>query len=195
MPRQHCARLGGTGHTSCAAGAHLSRVVRAGEHCKRIESGLQVVTEALALAARVVQQGPGTDQRAVAEIRAALNEGQECTVRLVNYTKSGKPFWNMFTLAPVRDHNSDIWFYIGVQVRARSRSRCYLYILVLARCLSERRSRPSAPRRSHAPAQPPADASRLPAPLQSRALAAQQRQPEHTCKVYHQTHPCSGALL
>eukprot|EP00241_Pyramimonas_parkeae_P003309 CAMPEP_0114253224 /NCGR_PEP_ID=MMETSP0058-20121206/16271_1 /TAXON_ID=36894 /ORGANISM="Pyramimonas parkeae, CCMP726" /LENGTH=771 /DNA_ID=CAMNT_0001367241 /DNA_START=638 /DNA_END=2953 /DNA_ORIENTATION=+ len=65
-------------------------------------------------------QGPGTDPRAVAEIREAISLGQECTVRLVNYTKSGRAFWNMFTLAPVRDANNDTWFYIGVQVNVNA---------------------------------------------------------------------------
>jgi len=65
-------------------------------------------------------QGPGTDPRAVAEIRDAINSGCECTVRLVNYSKSGRPFWNMFTLAPVRDAKGEVWFYIGVQVNVNA---------------------------------------------------------------------------
>lgn len=35
-------------------------------------------------------QGPGTDRRAVKEIRSAIDNGQECTVRLINYTKTGQ---------------------------------------------------------------------------------------------------------
>ena len=61
-------------------------------------------------------QGPRTDRRAVAEIRKAVSEGSECTVRLLNYTKGGKPFWNMFTLAPVRDDAGNVRFFAGVQV-------------------------------------------------------------------------------
>ncbi len=38
-------------------------------------------------------QGPGTDKRAVREIRRAIDTNTECTVRLLNYTKSGQPFW------------------------------------------------------------------------------------------------------
>ena len=37
-------------------------------------------------------------------------------MRLLNYTKQGKPFWNMFTLAPVRDDGGKIRFYAGIQV-------------------------------------------------------------------------------
>jgi PAS domain S-box-containing protein len=61
-------------------------------------------------------QGPRTDARAVREIRRAVDEGDECTVRLLNYTKQGKPFWNMFTLAPVRDETGKIRFFAGIQV-------------------------------------------------------------------------------
>jgi PAS domain S-box-containing protein len=61
-------------------------------------------------------QGPRTDRRAVQEIRKAIDSGMECTVRLLNYTKQGKPFWNMFTLAPVRDEQGKVRFFAGVQV-------------------------------------------------------------------------------
>ena len=61
-------------------------------------------------------QGPRTDRRAVAEIRKAIDAGSECTVRLLNYTKAQKPFWNMFTLAPVRDQDGNVRFFAGVQV-------------------------------------------------------------------------------
>jgi non-specific serine/threonine protein kinase len=52
----------------------------------------------------------------VREIREAVDQGDECTVRLLNYTKQGKPFWNMFTLAPVRDETGRIRFFAGIQV-------------------------------------------------------------------------------
>lgn len=52
-------------------------------------------------------QGPDTDARAVQEIRSAINNQSECTVRLLNYRKDGSKFWNMFTLAPVFDHKCE----------------------------------------------------------------------------------------
>uniref|UniRef100_A0A126X3J4 non-specific serine/threonine protein kinase n=2 Tax=Chlamydomonadaceae TaxID=3051 RepID=A0A126X3J4_9CHLO len=61
-------------------------------------------------------QGPGTDPNTVAQIREAIRTGSELTVRILNYTKSGRPFWNMFTLAPMSDQNGMARFYIGVQV-------------------------------------------------------------------------------
>lgn len=61
-------------------------------------------------------QGPDTDAATVQLIRDAIKDGSELTVRLLNYKKSGKPFWNMFTLAPMRDQQGEVRFYVGVQV-------------------------------------------------------------------------------
>jgi len=61
-------------------------------------------------------QGPNTDRATVAKVREAIANGRECTVRLLNYTKSRRPFWNMFTLAPILDVNGSIRFFVGVQV-------------------------------------------------------------------------------
>ena len=61
-------------------------------------------------------QGKDTDEQAVTDIRHAIQEASETTIRLLNYKKSGKPFWNMFTLAPMADVDGTARFLIGVQV-------------------------------------------------------------------------------
>jgi len=61
-------------------------------------------------------QGPGTDPKTVQSIRDAIKTRDEITVRILNYTRSGKPFWNMFTLAPMKDSNGETRFLVGVQV-------------------------------------------------------------------------------
>mmetsp|Transcript_20477 Transcript_20477/g.56774 ORF Transcript_20477/g.56774 Transcript_20477/m.56774 type:complete len:721 (-) Transcript_20477:358-2520(-) len=61
-------------------------------------------------------QGPQTDQKVVDQIRDAVANREELTVRILNYTKQGKPFWNMFTLAPIRDVDETCRFMVGVQV-------------------------------------------------------------------------------
>lgn len=61
-------------------------------------------------------QGPDTDRRAVREIRSAIENRVECTVRLLNYTKQGRAFWNLFSLAPVFDADGNVRYFIGVQV-------------------------------------------------------------------------------
>nr|AML77182.1 putative LOV domain-containing protein [Pseudoneochloris marina] len=65
-------------------------------------------------------QGEHTDPRAVQEIRNAISEGIECSVRILNYRKNGAAFWNMFSLAPMADVDGTVRFYIGVQVDVTS---------------------------------------------------------------------------
>nr|AML76835.1 putative LOV domain-containing protein [Helenium autumnale] len=61
-------------------------------------------------------QGPETDQGTVDKIRAAIREEREITVQLINYTKSGKKFWNLFHLQPMRDQKGELQYFIGVQL-------------------------------------------------------------------------------
>ncbi|MBA0804323.1 hypothetical protein Gohar_003912, partial [Gossypium harknessii] len=61
-------------------------------------------------------QGPETDQATVSRIRDAVRELKEITVQLINYTKSGKKFWNLFHLQPMRDHKGELQYFIGVQL-------------------------------------------------------------------------------
>lgn len=70
-------------------------------------------------------QGPGTDQNTVQDIRDAIKEGAELTVRILNYTRSGRAFWNMFTLAPMKDSDGSTRFYVGVQVGNLWRFWCW----------------------------------------------------------------------
>nr|AML77514.1 putative LOV domain-containing protein [Mirabilis jalapa] len=61
-------------------------------------------------------QGPETDQATVQRIRDAIKEQREITVQLINYTKSGKKFWNLFHLQPMRDQKGELQYFIGVQL-------------------------------------------------------------------------------
>ncbi|KAE8698510.1 Phototropin-2 [Hibiscus syriacus] len=60
-------------------------------------------------------QGPETDQETVSNIRDAIKEQREITVQLINYTKNGKKFWNLFHLQPMRDQKGELQYFIGVQ--------------------------------------------------------------------------------
>nr|AML79326.1 putative LOV domain-containing protein [Dendrolycopodium obscurum] len=61
-------------------------------------------------------QGPETERRTVLEIRDAIREERSCQVRILNYTKQRKPFWNLFHLAPVYSReNGMVVHYVGVQ--------------------------------------------------------------------------------
>ncbi|CAK8562050.1 unnamed protein product [Lathyrus sativus] len=61
-------------------------------------------------------QGPETDQATVSRIRDAIRDQREITVQLINYTKSGKKFWNLFHLQPMRDQKGELQYFIGVQL-------------------------------------------------------------------------------
>nr|AML77872.1 putative LOV domain-containing protein [Linum usitatissimum] len=61
-------------------------------------------------------QGPETDPSTVKKIRDAINNQTEVTVQLINYTKTGKKFWNLFHLQPMRDQKGEVQYFIGVQL-------------------------------------------------------------------------------
>ncbi|KAJ1267784.1 hypothetical protein BS78_07G084800 [Paspalum vaginatum] len=61
-------------------------------------------------------QGPETDMSTVDKIREAIREQKEITVQLINYTKSGKKFWNLFHLQPMWDQKGELQYFIGVQL-------------------------------------------------------------------------------
>lgn len=44
-------------------------------------------------------------------------------MRILNYKRNGAPFWNMFTLAPMKDSDGTTRFLVGVQVREGERIR------------------------------------------------------------------------
>nr|AML79258.1 putative LOV domain-containing protein [Thyridolepis mitchelliana] len=66
-------------------------------------------------------QGPETDCGTVKKIRDAIDNQTEVTVQLINYTKSGKKFWNLFHLQPMRDQKGDVQYFIGVQLDGTER--------------------------------------------------------------------------
>ncbi|WCJ41138.1 phototropin 1 [Euphorbia peplus] len=61
-------------------------------------------------------QGPETDPATVKKIRAAIDNQTDVTVQLINYTKTGKKFWNLFHLQPMRDQKEEVQYFIGVQL-------------------------------------------------------------------------------
>nr|AML78426.1 putative LOV domain-containing protein [Bambusina borreri] len=63
-------------------------------------------------------QGPDTNPKTVQKIREAINNQEDITVQLLNYTKSGKPFWNLFHLQAVKDTKGMLQYFIGVQLDA-----------------------------------------------------------------------------
>nr|AML79215.1 putative LOV domain-containing protein [Mesotaenium braunii] len=60
--------------------------------------------------------GPDTDRRIVMEMRDAIREEHSCQVKILNYTKSGRPFWNLLHLSPIYSSKTGrVIHYLGVQ--------------------------------------------------------------------------------
>jgi PAS domain S-box-containing protein len=68
-------------------------------------------------------QGPGTDQAAVARIRDAIHGHRSISEELLNYTKSGDPYWIMINLTPVLAEDGRLERYISVQAETTERRR------------------------------------------------------------------------
>lgn len=58
-------------------------------------------------------QGPETDQDAIAQIRAAIQEERDITIELHNYRKDGSSFWNQLYLSPVHDQGAKLIYFFG----------------------------------------------------------------------------------
>jgi PAS domain S-box-containing protein len=56
-----------------------------------------------------------TDAEPVAAIREAIDAQEQVTVELRNYRKSGEPFWNRVSIAPVYDETGQLRNYVGFQ--------------------------------------------------------------------------------
>eukprot|EP00968_Pinguiococcus_pyrenoidosus_P022624 scaffold3319_cov258-Pinguiococcus_pyrenoidosus.AAC.19 len=60
-------------------------------------------------------QGPDTDPKKVAIIRAGIAAGVDTSVCLLNYKADGTAFWNQFFVAALRDVNRRVVNFVGVQ--------------------------------------------------------------------------------
>lgn len=58
-------------------------------------------------------QGSGTDPEDVAQLREALQNNTSYCGRLLNYKKDGTPFWNLLTIAPIKDETGKVLKFIG----------------------------------------------------------------------------------
>ncbi|WP_024544388.1 sensor domain-containing diguanylate cyclase [Picosynechococcus sp. NKBG15041c] len=60
-------------------------------------------------------QGNDRQQPPLTQLRAAILKGQDCSVTLRNYRKTGEPFWNALHVFPVRDQGGYLTHFIGIQ--------------------------------------------------------------------------------
>jgi len=78
----------------------------------------QISEYLLLLVLPCICQGAGTDPSEVARLREAMTASppKPVTVTLLNYRKGGSPFWNALHIAPVRDAEGVLEYFIGVQL-------------------------------------------------------------------------------
>ncbi len=60
-------------------------------------------------------QGEHTQQQALDEIREAIIAHEFVKVELINYTKSGKAFWNSLQISPVFNEQNQLTAFVGIQ--------------------------------------------------------------------------------
>lgn len=58
--------------------------------------------------------GPDTDERDVAQIRAALAEGRTLSITLRAHRRDGSPFWNQVFLSPVHDDDGVVTHFVAI---------------------------------------------------------------------------------
>jgi two-component system cell cycle sensor histidine kinase/response regulator CckA len=73
-------------------------------------------------------QGKDTDSKAVERIRAAIRDGEQCDLELLNYRKDGSSFWNSLSISPVRNADGRLTHFIGVQTDVTERRRLEMHL-------------------------------------------------------------------
>ena len=59
--------------------------------------------------------GPGADRRVIDEIKLTMRSGKSFHGEMFNFQKSGKKYWDLLRIAPMRDAGGAATHYIGIQ--------------------------------------------------------------------------------
>ncbi len=65
-------------------------------------------------------------QRALKQLRNAMQNHESVEVELLNYKKDGTEFWNQLKIAPVRDLNNNVTHFVGIQTDISERKNAEL---------------------------------------------------------------------
>ncbi|MFK7604078.1 diguanylate cyclase domain-containing protein [Deinococcus sp. SM5_A1] len=66
-------------------------------------------------------QGEGTDPEAIRQMRIAFEGGTAIDLVILNYKKSGTPFWNALNIGPIHNAQGVLTHFIGVQTDVTER--------------------------------------------------------------------------
>ncbi|CAD6270894.1 unnamed protein product [Miscanthus lutarioriparius] len=118
-PQGVVARPSGGSNRTSESGNSIDERVAAGRALPRVSEELRA---ALSAFHRFLQgsgtvsrflQGFGTDPVEISKIRRALATGSNYCGRILNYKKDGTPFWNLLTVAPIKDEDGRVLKFIG----------------------------------------------------------------------------------
>ncbi|MFC6836912.1 bacterio-opsin activator domain-containing protein [Halomarina ordinaria] len=73
-------------------------------------------------------QGEDSDPEAVAAMRGAIDAGEQVSVELLNYRKSGEPFWNRVDIAPVHGSDGSVSHFVGFQTDITERREAEMQV-------------------------------------------------------------------
>lgn len=82
-------------------------------------------------------QGKDTDPKTRLRISNKIKAGQPFQEEILNYTKSGEPYWNQLTITPVKDDNGKVVNYISIQTDITNRKRYEQEVRFQANILSQ----------------------------------------------------------
>ncbi len=68
-------------------------------------------------------QGPDTDPRVLARLRAALERAEPVREEVINYTKAGVPYWLEIDIAPVRNDAGELTHFVAIERDTTERHR------------------------------------------------------------------------
>lgn len=71
-------------------------------------------------------QGQDTDGVVIQEMQNCVMAGKACTLRFMNYRKNGSSFWNLWHVAPIRDHTAKVVYFVGVPWEVGSSDCCQM---------------------------------------------------------------------
>ena len=79
-------------------------------------------TEAAGLNLRFLQ-GPETDPKQIAKLRAGIDADRDTRVVLRNYRRDGTPYWSQVQISPLYDDAGEVTHYVGFQLDVTDRKR------------------------------------------------------------------------
>lgn len=73
------------------------------------------IDEVMGKSPGAILQGPDTDMRTIAQMSAAIHRGESFKGEVLNYSRSGRPYWLALDIQPVRGEDGELLKFIAVE--------------------------------------------------------------------------------